>query len=63
MLHTETINIRGRQFVHTYTDDEENKNILQVDTGIVYDDVLDLASGVQHQYREIDREDEYPPEE
>ena len=55
MLHTETVEFYGKEFIHTYTDDEENKQILQQDTGIVYDDCVDVVNH-NHIYVEIDRQ-------
>lgn len=55
MLLTEIVEIDGRNFIHTYTDEPETKQLLQVDTGIVYDDAMDVQEGFSHVYSEIDR--------
>lgn len=55
MLSTEIVEINGREFIHTFTTDPENKQLLQVDTNTVYDDAMDIADGFSHTYSEIDR--------
>ena len=55
MLHTESIEINGTAYWHTYTDDPEHKRLLQTDTGIHYDDAMDLQAGFSHAYTEVDK--------
>ena len=49
MIKQEQVTIDNREFIHTYSD--EGRDLLQVDTGIVYEDVLDLVE-YPHEYEE-----------
>lgn len=50
MLKQEIININGRTLVRTYSN--ENKYIIQVETGIKYDEAIDVPN--KYTYAEID---------
>lgn len=58
MLHYDYYSTRadGKRLQHIYTDDE-TKKILQVETGIIYDDVIDFED-TSYSYEETDKREE-----
>ena len=51
MIKTENLTINDIDFIKTYSD--EGFKILQVETGVVYDEAIDLASS-EYTYEETD---------
>lgn len=50
MLKQEIINIDGKMLIRTYSD--KNKYIIQIETGIKYDEAIDVPN--KYTYAEID---------
>ena len=51
MIKTENMTINNTDFIKTYSD--EGFKILQVETGVIYDEAIDLASS-EYTYEETD---------
>ena len=60
MIKTEVMVINGKNFTRTYSD--EGKRLLQVETGILYDEAVDIE-GAPYTYTESDEEIEMTAEE
>ena len=60
MIKQEEVIIRGNKFIHTYSD--KNMYLLQVETGIKYDEAYDVIP-CRYTYEETEEEIEKPIEE